>query len=336
MSLVLGIESSCDDTGLALYDTKKGLLSHGLATQLQTHQPYGGVVPELAARDHIRHIAPLLDKVLDQAQLKVSAIDAIAYTKGPGLLGSLMVGAGFAQGLGLDLGVPVLGVHHLEAHILAPFLEKKAPSYPFLAVLVSGGHTQLIAVEAFGKYQIIGETRDDAVGEAFDKTAKLLGLPYPGGPALAKLALNGKEGAFTFSKPMLHKGLEMSFSGLKTQVYNQVLQLGTLGAQQKADIAYAFEQTITDTLVHKTKKALEQTSFKQVVLSGGVSANICLREKMAALQDTMGIEAFYPSLEFCTDNGAMVAQLGALRLDDKKSLVEDSLAVLPRWPLHTL
>ncbi len=333
---VLGIETSCDETAVAVYDAEQGLMAHLLHSQVDLHRQWGGVVPELASRDHVRKIIPLIDAVLQQAHSDKTSIDAIAYTQGPGLIGALMVGASVACSLAYAWQVPAIAVHHLEAHLMAVMLEQNKPLFPFLALLVSGGHTQLIEAKAFGNYRILGETLDDAVGEAFDKTAKLLGLPYPGGPALAALAMHGKPGRFCFSRPMLHhKTLDMSFSGLKTQVATLYRQQKNPDQQIKADIAHAFQEAVVDSLRVKCEKALQQTDLKQLAVVGGVGANKRLRAELAA---KLSAEVFYPSMEFCTDNGAMVALLGAMELSKTRRLPRQTaqIQVYPRWNLQAV
>jgi N6-L-threonylcarbamoyladenine synthase len=333
---VLGIESSCDDTGIALFDSSKGLLAHALHSQTATHQPYGGVVPELASRDHIRHIVPLLESVLRQAKVDTSAITAIAYTAGPGLMGSLLVGACFAKALGYALGVPTLGIHHLEGHLLAPLLEDPAPDFPFVALLVSGGHTLLVDVQDLGQYQILGESLDDAAGEAFDKIAKLLGLPFPGGPALAALAAQGLAKRFVFPRPLSDKpGMDFSFSGLKTHTL-QSWKASSQSEQDKADIAHAFQEAVIQSLIIKTQKALAHTGRKRLVVAGGVSANVALRQAMDALCHRMEAQVYYPRLAFCTDNGAMIAFAGYKRLEQGQLDPSLSMLIQPRWPLDRL
>lgn len=337
--IVLGIESSCDETGLALYDTERGLRSHALYSQVAMHEAYGGVVPELASRDHIRYALPLLEKVLADGGASKEDIDAIAYTQGPGLAGALLVGASIAAGLGMALDKPLLGVHHLEGHLLSPLLASDPPEFPFIALLVSGGHTQLMRVDGVGQYQLLGETLDDAAGEAFDKSAKLLGLGYPGGPAISKLAESGRAGIYTLPRPMLHSGnLDFSFSGLKTAVLTLVKNQGPLSEQNKADVAHAFVSAIVDVLVAKSINALKQTGLKRLVIAGGVGANRQLRMALNAAATKRHFKVFYPELEFCTDNGAMIAFAGALRLkQDIKAATRDySFNVRPRWPLHEL
>lgn len=338
--LVLGIETSCDETGVALYDTKQGLLADALYSQIKLHEQYGGVVPELASRDHLRKLSPLLAEVCAKAQISLQDIDALAYTAGPGLIGALMTGACFAKSLALGLNIPALGVHHLEGHLLAPLLDANPPEFPFVALLVSGGHTQLIQVTKLGEYELLGESLDDAAGEAFDKTAKLLGLGYPGGPELAKLALSGTPQRFTFPRPMTNRpGLDFSFSGLKTAVLTQVRQLEQtreLTVADKADIAWAFEDALVSTLVIKCKRALQQTKMQRLVVAGGVSANQKLREELTKLATGMGAEVHYPALAYCTDNGAMIALAGALRLQAGQSDGDKPLSLRPRWPLTEL
>lgn len=338
--IVLGLESSCDETGLALYDTEQGLLAHALHSQIAMHQEYGGVVPELASRDHIRRAIPLLEEVLDKAQLPRTAIDAIAYTQGPGLAGALLVGASVACGLGLALDKPVLGIHHLEGHLLSPLLASKPPAFPFIALLVSGGHTQLMRVDGVGQYQLLGETLDDAAGEAFDKSAKLLGLSYPGGPAISRLAEFGDPLAYKFPRPMLHsKDLNFSFSGLKTAVLTVVKTYPVnICEQDKANIARGFVDALVDVLVAKCVTAMKEHGMKRLVIAGGVGANSQLRAALNAAATKRRFEVFYPELEFCTDNGAMIAFAGAMRLKKNPDLAKRDYGfnVRPRWPLHEL
>jgi N6-L-threonylcarbamoyladenine synthase len=339
--LILGIESSCDETGLALYSTDAGgvLLAHALHSQVLMHQEYGGVVPELASRDHIRRVVPLLRKVLADSRRALEEIDAIAYTQGPGLAGALLVGAAFAEGLASSLGVPTVPVHHLEGHLLSPLLSRKPPRFPFIALLVSGGHSQLMRVAGVGAYQLLGETLDDAAGEAFDKTAKLLGLPYPGGPALAELAELGQPQAVKLPRPMLHSGdLDFSFSGLKTAVLTKVRAIGSLDARQRADIARGFQDAIVDVLVSKSLRAVKESGLKTLVVAGGVGANRELRRQLDGRAMKAGISVYYPELEFCTDNGAMIALAGALRLQSGafSGKPAGAFAVRPRWPLAEL
>jgi N6-L-threonylcarbamoyladenine synthase len=315
---VIGIESSCDETAVAVYDGELGLLSHRLHSQVAMHQAYGGVVPELASRDHVRRLLPLFRQALADAESGPESIDGIAYTAGPGLIGALLVGAGFATSLGLAWGKPVLGIHHLEGHLLAPLLEPNPPSFPFLALLVSGGHTQLVDVAGLGQYRILGETLDDAAGEAFDKTAKLLGLPYPGGAALAKLAEAGTSGRFTFPRPMLDRpGLDFSFSGLKTAAL-VALRGRVLDDAIRADVARGFQEAVVDTLVEKCRRALEFSGHRCLVVAGGVGANSRLRQRLAEVVRRVGAELYFPRVEFCTDNGAMIALAGFLRMQAGK------------------
>jgi N6-L-threonylcarbamoyladenine synthase len=311
---VLGIETSCDETAVAVFDSAQGLLSHRLYSQVALHQAYGGVVPELASRDHVKRLLPLIREALSLAHSDRDSIDGIAYTAGPGLIGALLVGAGLAAGLGLSWGKPALGIHHLEGHLLAPLLEANPPAFPFLALLVSGGHTQLVDVAALGRYRILGETLDDAAGEAFDKTAKLLGLPYPGGAALAALAAEGRGGVFQFPRPMLDRpGLDFSFSGLKTAAL-VALRGRDLEGGVRADIARGFEEAVVETLAEKCRRALKQTGHRRLVIAGGVGANRRLREQLGLVARSSGAELYFPRTEFCTDNGAMIALAGCLRL----------------------
>jgi N6-L-threonylcarbamoyladenine synthase len=310
---VLGIESSCDETAVAVYDEARGLLSHRLHSQIAMHQAYGGVVPELASRDHVRRLLPLVREALDAAGSDRDSIDAIAYTAGPGLIGALLVGAGFATALGLAWGRPALGIHHLEGHLLAPLLEPEPPAFPFLALLVSGGHTQLVDVAALGRYRILGETLDDAAGEAFDKTAKLLGLPYPGGAALAALAERGSSSRMRFPRPMLDRpGLDFSFSGLKTAALVALRGAG-LDEGFRADVARAFQDAVVDTLAEKCRRALRATGHERLVIAGGVGANRALRKRLLETVQDCGARAYFPRSEFCTDNGAMIALAGCKR-----------------------
>ncbi|MFV8604458.1 tRNA (adenosine(37)-N6)-threonylcarbamoyltransferase complex transferase subunit TsaD [Ralstonia pseudosolanacearum] len=341
--LVLGIESSCDETGVALYDTDAGLRAHALYSQIAMHRDYGGVVPELASRDHIRRVIPLLEDVLAEADVGRADIDAIAYTKGPGLAGALLVGASVANALGFALGKPLVGVHHLEGHLLSPLLEADRPAFPFLALLVSGGHTQLMRVDAVGQYTLLGETLDDAAGEAFDKTAKLLGLGYPGGPAVSRLAEFGNPGAFELPRPMLHSGnFDFSFAGLKTAVLTQVRKLNLDGGeaceQPRADLARAFVDAIVDVLVAKTLRAAREHGLKRIVVAGGVGANRQLRERLNAEGGKRGLRVYYPDLQFCTDNGAMIAFAGAMRLQADPGQVQSGYGygVTPRWDLEDI
>lgn len=338
--IVLGIESSCDETGLALVDTQAGLLAHALYSQITMHQEYGGVVPELASRDHIRRVLPLLEQVLQDAHLDKSAIDAIAYTQGPGLAGALLVGASIACGLGLALDRPVMGVHHLEGHLLSPLLSPNPPQFPFISLLVSGGHTQLMRVEGVGQYTLLGETLDDAAGEAFDKSAKLLGLAYPGGPAISRLAELGDPSVYTLPRPMLHsKDLNFSFSGLKTAVLTLVKNhVGELTEHDRANIARAFVDALVEVLVAKCSAALRQSGLTRLVIAGGVGANKQLRASLDAEGLKKRFDVYYPSIEFCTDNGAMIAFAGALRLqaDPNQAKKDYAFNVRPKWPLEEL
>jgi tRNA N6-adenosine threonylcarbamoyltransferase len=310
---VLGIESSCDETAVAVYDDAAGLLSHRLHSQVALHQAYGGVVPELASRDHVRRLLPLVREALTEAKSDQASIDGVAYTAGPGLIGALLVGEGFATALARAWGKPALGIHHLEGHLLAPLLEPEPPAFPFLALLVSGGHTQLVDVAGLGAYRILGETVDDAAGEAFDKTAKLLGLPYPGGAALASLAESGRSGEFIFPRPMLDRpGLDFSFSGLKTAAL-VALRGRDLAGPVRADIARGFEEAVVETLAEKCRRALKQTGHQRLVIAGGVGANRRLRERLRQVVRESNAQLFFPRTEFCTDNGAMIALAGCLR-----------------------
>ena len=338
--LVLGIETSCDETGFAIYDSERGLLAHCLYSQVALHAEYGGVVPELASRDHVRKILPMFNQVLVEAGITKQALDGIAYTAGPGLMGALMVGGSMATALGFTLDIPVVGVHHMEGHLLAPMLEDKPPEFPFVALLVSGGHTQLVSVKGIGDYQLLGESLDDAAGEAFDKTAKMLDLDYPGGPVLAKLAENGHINRFDFPRPMTDKpGLDFSFSGLKTHTRNLIEKHrgdDVLPDQQTTyDICAGFQEAVVDTLSIKCKRALKQTNMKRLVIAGGVSANKRLRHKLEAELTQFDAQVFYARHEFCTDNGAMIAYAGCQRLlaGERSEL---SLSVTPRWPLQSL
>jgi N6-L-threonylcarbamoyladenine synthase len=327
---VLGIETSCDETGVAIYSDERGLIAHALHSQVDLHAVYGGVVPEIASRDHIRMLLPLIQQVLGEAGIERP--DAIAYTAGPGLIGALMVGGGMANGLGLAWDCPVVAVHHMEGHLLAPMLEDQAPAFPFLALLVSGGHTMLIAVRALGDYRLLGTTLDDAVGEAFDKTAKLLGLGYPGGPALAALAEQGDDQAFAFPRPMLKKpGFDFSFSGLKTAVMLEVRSAEAAGTLCRADVAASFQRAAVDTLVARAIKAATSEGLDRIVVAGGVGANKLLRKDIAARFDGT---VYYPRMEFCTDNGAMIAVAGALRLSQAGRA--DEIMARARWSLASL
>jgi len=332
--LVLGIESSCDETGVALYDTVAGLRSHALHTQVDMHAEYGGVVPELASRDHIRRIVPLTRRVLEAAGAALDTIDAIAYTQGPGLAGALLVGASFAQGLAVGLAIPAIGVHHLEGHLLSPLLAEPRPEFPFVALLVSGGHTQLMQVDGVGRYTLLGETLDDAAGEAFDKTGQLLGLPYPGGPEIARLAEQGDAFRYTLPRPMLTSDdLDFSFSGLKTAVLNLVHKHPEA---RREDVAAAFQAAAVDVLAGKALKALKQTGFNRLVIAGGVSANTLLRSRLNAEAARVGATVYYPPLALCTDNGAMIAYAGAQRLIAGAPASDGVFTVRPRWDLSQL
>jgi N6-L-threonylcarbamoyladenine synthase len=333
--VVLGIETSCDETGVALYCGRRGLLGHALFSQVELHAVYGGVVPELASRDHVRKLLPLLGDLLTRTGVEQRAIGGVAYTAGPGLIGALLVGAALGRGLAWAWGVPAIGVHHMEGHLLAPMLEDEPPPFPFVALLVSGGHTQLVRVDGIGRYQLLGESLDDAAGEAFDKTAKLLGLPYPGGPALARLAEQGDPNRFRFPRPMTDRpGLDFSFSGLKTYTLNTRHSLGD-DPQDAADVARAFEEAVVDTLAIKCRRALEQTGIPRLVVAGGVGANRRLRARLSELTAARGGRVYYPRLEFCTDNAAMIAYAGYCRLSAGE---RDDLAIRarPRWPLTEL
>ncbi len=331
--LILGVESSCDETGLALYDDAQGLLAHALHSQVAMHQAYGGVVPELASRDHIRRVIPLVREVLAVAGRDLTSVDAVAYTEGPGLAGALLVGAAFAKSLAFGLGIPALGIHHLEGHLLSPLLAAKPPAFPFIALLVSGGHTQLMRVAGVGRYELLGETLDDAAGEAFDKTAKLLGLEYPGGPAVSALAETGRAGVFKLPRPMLNSGdLEFSFSGLKTAV---LMLAKSQAAEARADIARAFQDAMVDVLVAKCTLALRRTGLDRLVVAGGVGANKQLRAGLEAAAAKHRFEVFYPELELCTDNGAMIAFAAALRWKAGLPPADPTFSVRPRWELAT-
>ena len=350
---VLGIETSCDETGVALYDTDRGLLADALHSQAALHEAYGGVVPELASRDHVRRVLPLLKDVLDRAGVALRDVDALAYTQGPGLAGALLVGAGVAAGLGFALRKPVLGIHHLEGHLLSPLLAQPAPAFPFVALLVSGGHTQWYDVRAVGRYELLGETQDDAAGEAFDKTAKMLGLGYPGGPAVAALAEHGDPAAIVLPRPMIDSGnLDMSFSGLKTAVLlrardaagtrasndathgsTPLVDPAALPERVKGDIAAAFQAAVVDVLVAKALLALDRTGRRTLVVAGGVGANRRLRDALTAAVEARGARVFFPEPRLCTDNGAMIALAAALRLAEAR--IDDAFSVRPRWPLAT-
>jgi N6-L-threonylcarbamoyladenine synthase len=336
VKLVLGIESSCDETGVALYHLGRGLLAHALHTQVAMHNEYGGVVPELASRDHIRRVLPLIRNTLHEAGCTLREVDAVAYTQGPGLSGALLVGASVGCSLAYTLGVPAIGVHHLEGHLLSPLLSDPAPEFPFVALLASGGHTQLMQVDGVGHYTLLGETLDDAAGEAFDKSAKLLGLGYPGGAILSALAQRGTPGRFKLPRPMLHSGdLDFSFSGLKTAVLT-IAQQHNLDEQTRADIAHGAQTAIVDVLAHKALAALKQTGLKQLVVAGGVGANQQLRAQLNHAAGKHGFRVFYPDLEFCTDNGAMIAFAGALRLQLQEGKRDYRFDVKPRWDLQLL
>lgn len=329
---VLGIETSCDDTSAAIYDEDHGVIANELYSQIKMHNEYGGVVPELASRDHVRKILPLVKTALANAGCQLQELDAVAYTMGPGLMGALMVGAAFAKSLAYANNLPCVGVHHLEAHLLAPLLETPAPEFPFVALLVSGGHTQLVAVEKFGSYRLLGESIDDAAGEAFDKTAKLLGLPYPGGPAIAELALSGDPKRFKLPRPMTDKpGLDFSFSGLKTAALTAYEKHQTEN-NVKANIATAFQAAVVDTLFIKCQRALQATGLSRLVVAGGVSANTALRERL----NTLPVKTFYPRLAYCTDNGAMIAFTGYLRLKAGYADTDWGINTKARWPLVSL
>jgi N6-L-threonylcarbamoyladenine synthase len=333
--LILGIESSCDETGIALYHGERGLLSHTLYSQVAMHAEYGGVVPELASRDHVRRVLPLLKQAMEQAGVTRDEIDGVAYTAGPGLVGALLVGASVGRSLAWSWGVPAVGVHHMEGHLLAPMLEETPPTFPFVALLVSGGHTMLVEVQGVGQYTILGESLDDAAGEAFDKTAKMLGLGYPGGPVLAKLAEQGRSDQYRFPRPMTDRpGLDFSFSGLKTFSLT-TWQKSDQSAQTQADIACAFQDAVVDTLAIKCKRALKQTGLKRLVIAGGVSANKGLRQRLAKMGEELGAEVYYPRPEFCTDNGAMIAYAGYLRLKAGQT-VDLGFGASPRWPIEEL
>ncbi|MFK7975835.1 MAG: tRNA (adenosine(37)-N6)-threonylcarbamoyltransferase complex transferase subunit TsaD [Halioglobus sp.] len=337
--LVLGFETSCDETGVALFDTERGLLADALYSQVDIHVEYGGVVPELASRDHVRKTLPLLDQVIAEAGCTADDIDAVAYTAGPGLVGALMVGSTLARALAFAWQVPALGVHHMEGHLLAPMLEDDSPSFPFVALLVSGGHTQLVRVDGIGQYKLLGESLDDAAGEAFDKAAKMLGLPYPGGPHIARLAEKGDSDRFDFPRPMVNRpGLDFSFSGLKTFTLNTVESCRAesgLTEQDRCDIARAFEEAVVATLVIKCRRALKQEALKTLVIAGGVSANKNLRATLEGALAKEGARVFYPAPAYCTDNGAMIAYAGAQRLQAGQ-VDGDDAHVRPRWPMDEL
>ena len=332
---ILGIETSCDETGVAIYDDKQGLLAHQLYSQVKLHADYGGVVPELASRDHVKKTIPLVKAALAEANLTPADLDGVAYTAGPGLVGALLVGATIARSLAYAWNLPAVAVHHMEGHLLAPMLENNPPEFPFVALLVSGGHTMLVEVKGIGEYQILGESVDDAAGEAFDKTAKLMGLDYPGGPLLSKLAEKGDSSRFTFPRPMTTvPGLDFSFSGLKTFTANTIAA-SEMNEQTRADIARAFEDAVVDTLAIKCKRALKQCGMNRLVVAGGVSANRHLRAKLENLAQSLKGEVFYPRTEFCTDNGAMIAYAGMQRLKNGESMAL-AIKAFPRWPIDKL
>jgi N6-L-threonylcarbamoyladenine synthase len=337
--LVLGLETSCDETGVALYDSERGLLADALFSQIDQHRVFGGVVPELASRDHVKRMLPLIRQVLAEADCTVTEIDGIAFTAGPGLVGALLVGASCAQALAFAWDIPALGVHHMEGHLLAPMLEEHPPEFPFVALLVSGGHTQLVRVDGIGQYELLGETLDDAAGEAFDKTAKMMGMHYPGGPEISRMALKGLAGRFLFPRPMTDRpGLDFSFSGLKTSAlmtWQQCQSAGDDSEQTRCDISLAFQQAVVDTLTIKCKRALKQTGLKRLVIAGGVSANKALRTSLEQMLGAMNGNVYYARPEFCTDNGAMIAFAGCQRLQAGQR--EDlSISVQARWPMERL
>lgn len=337
---VLGIETSCDETGVAIYDSAQGLLADALYSQVEMHAVYGGVIPELASRDHIRKTLPMIRQLMAERNIDAASIDGIAYTAGPGLMGALLVGAALGRSLAMAWGVPAIGVHHMEGHLLAPMLEDEPPQFPFVALLVSGGHTQLVAVRGIGEYRLLGESLDDAAGEAFDKVGKMLGLAYPGGPRVAALALKGTPGRFSFPRPMVNRpGLDFSFSGLKTYVRNTLEELqgaaGGLTDQDRADVALAFEESVVQTLVIKCRRALEASGLRSLVIAGGVSANQRLRAQLQAMIEPRGGRLYYAQPRFCTDNGAMIAYAGCQRLMAGQTQGLE-IAVRPRWPLETL
>ena len=337
--LILGLETSCDETGVAVFDSERGLLAHRLYSQIAVHAEYGGVVPELASRDHVRKALPLINEALAEAGHTVQDLEGIAYTQGPGLVGALLVGASLGRSLAWGLGIPAVGVHHMEGHLLAPMLEDDKPNFPFVALLVSGGHTQLVHVAGIGEYTLLGESLDDAAGEAFDKAAKMMGLPYPGGPELSKLAEQGDASRFIFPRPMTNRpGLDFSFSGLKTAVRTTILKEavdGVLDEQTKADISACFQIAVVDTLGIKCKRALKQVGLKDLVIAGGVGANKLLRQQLSDMTKKLGGKVFYPRPEFCTDNGAMIAYAGCQRLLAGQT-ADLSLGVVPRWPMTEL
>lgn len=332
---ILGIETSCDETGVAIYDDEKGLLAHQLYSQVKLHADYGGVVPELASRDHVKKTIPLIQAALNDAGMTKDDIDGIAYTAGPGLVGALLVGSTIGRSIAYAWDVPAIPVHHMEGHLLAPMLEDEPPEFPFVALLVSGGHTMMVEVKGIGEYQILGESVDDAAGEAFDKTAKLMGLDYPGGPLLSKLAESGTKGRFKFPRPMTDRpGLDFSFSGLKTFAANTI-RANDDDLQTRADIAFAFQEAVADTLAIKCRRALKQTGMKRLVMAGGVSANTYLRQELEAMMKKIGGEVFYPRTEFCTDNGAMIAYAGMQRLNNGET-TDLAVQAKPRWPIDQL
>ena len=333
---VLGIESSCDETGVAIYDEAQGLMVDLLYSQIRLHRQYGGVVPELASRDHIRKTLPMIRQAMEDSATSFDDLDAIAYTAGPGLVGALLVGASIAKSLAYARNIPAIGVHHLEGHLLAPMLSAQQPAYPFIALLVSGGHTQLLSCRRLGQYVLLGESLDDAAGEAFDKVAKMLGLPYPGGPAVAHLAEQGRDDGYKFPRPMTNRpGCDFSFSGLKTFTMNRLASINNADQQDKANIAWAFQEAVVDTICIKCKRAFEQTGYETLVLAGGVSANRLLRERLKQLAQKMSRQIFYPELKLCTDNGAMIAYAGLqrLQLGHREGL---DITVRPRWPMTEL
>ena len=337
--LVLGLETSCDETGIALYDTERGLLAHRVYSQIAVHAEYGGVVPELASRDHVRKGLPLIREVMDEANLSLKDLDGIAYTSGPGLVGALLVGACLGRSLAWSLDIPAVGVHHMEGHLLAPMLEEDVPDFPFIALLVSGGHTQLVKVEGIGQYELLGESLDDAAGEAFDKAAKMMGLPYPGGPALSKLADEGDAQRFKFPRPMTDRpGLDFSFSGLKTFTRITILDCavdGVLAEQDKKDIAAGFQAAVVDTLAIKCKRAMKQTGVNRLIIAGGVGANRMLREQLRITAEQLKGKVYYPRPALCTDNGAMIAYAGAQRLNAGETS-DIAVKCVPRWPMTDL
>lgn len=336
MALILGIESSCDDTAVALYDSQKGLLGQQISSSTALHLPYGGIVPELASRDHIRKLSYLVDSIFQATEHSPNDLTGVAYTQGPGLAGSLMVGAMFGQSLAYGFKIPFVGIHHIEGHLLAVMLEERRPDFPFLALIVSGGHTLLVHAKSFGEYVILGQSLDDAAGEAFDKVGKLMGLPYPGGPVVAKLAEQGDPNRFRFPRPLTQKpGLDFSFSGLKTEVNTTIKQLSPMDDQTKADIACAFEAAVIDTLIIKCQRALKETALNRLVIAGGVGANKKLREKLNALAAEMAFEVYFPRPQLCTDNAAMIAYCGHERLS-RGLHSKLGLSIRPRWILSEL